>query len=91
MGGSWSGFEDGLADFLSGGTAFGQYAGQGQGQGGTDTDNPDPPKPKLQAPVIPFVAKTTNYSAPPQQSAIQNNFSSTNQSQVRFGSNPSHF
>jgi len=91
MGGSWSGFEDGLADFLSGGSAFGQYAGQAQGQGGTDTDDPKHNNPTLKDPNIPFVQKTTNYSAPPQQQAINNNFSSTTQSQARFGPSPSHF
>ena len=52
---------------------------------------PDAKNVPLKAPVIPFVARTTNYTAPPQQAAIQNNFSSTNQSQIRFGNNPSHF
>ena len=69
MGGGWSGFEDGLADFLAGGSAFGQYAGQGQGQGGSNVNNP----------------------APPQQAAITNNFSTTNQYQARYGSSATHF
>ena len=80
MGGGWSGFEDGLADFLAGGSAFGQYAGQGQGQGGSNVNNPDPPKPKLAAPTVPYVQKTTT-----------NNFSTTNQYQARYGSSATHF
>ena len=91
MGGGWSGFEDGLADFLAGGSAFGQYAGQGQGQGGSNVNNPDPPKPKLAAPTVPYVQKTTNYTPPPQQAAIGNNFSTTNQYQARYGSSATHF
>jgi hypothetical protein len=75
-----------------GGTAQG-FKGDGMGDGGAGGPNPNPNiHPDADggnAPPAgvsrPYIAPATAFSAPPQQTDIQNNFSTANQYQQRYG------
>ena len=77
------------------GTAQGDTSGEGDDPGGGPTMNQirqmnQKPPPKM--PTVPYIAPPLMYSAPPQQTDIQNNFSTANQYAQRYGlGNRTHF